>query len=251
MTTFLVAGTGMSLMQLVGAVFFLGFFAVAAVAIRYADVPLVRQAFVGGTFAVFVVVALVSPVQPLPFIHWHKFSHPVEEIETQYQFRVVDVNGEELQYDVGATLVVDGAYLHRYVPRYVTADETEQQTVGTYLVDRANLYRDRIENPPVTRAIRYPPGFVHDRWTPEKVAPYGEFVGLRVYEVTTTTSADGREVVDVSDELVVEIWTDAAPATLTDGSASASADFTHVPASASVDSRSAAPARLVVGGVAA
>lgn len=196
---------GMSLMQFVGAVFFVGFFAAAGVAILFAGNPIVRKGFLAGFFAVLVVVALVAPVQPLPMIHWHKFSHPVPQEQTQYQFRVVDDEGRELQYDVAATLKVDGAYLHRYASEFVNADPDEQREVGAHLVERANAHRNTVEDPPLTRHVRYPPGYVRERWTQEKVAPYGTFVGLRVYELTTTTTADGREVVDVEEELVVDL----------------------------------------------
>lgn len=196
---------GMTAMQFVGAAFFVGFFVAAGIAIRFARNPLVRKGFLAGFFAVLVVVALVAPVQPLPMIHWHKFSQPVPQEQTQYQFRVVDEEGRELQYDVAATLKVDGAYLHRYASEFVAADRDEQREVGAYLVERANVHKATVEDRPLIRYLRYPPGYVRERWTPEKVAPYGTFVELRVYELTTTTTADGREVVDVEEELVVDL----------------------------------------------
>jgi hypothetical protein len=208
MSAVLVAGLGLSLMQLVGVAFFVGFFVAAGVAIHYATTPYVRKGFLGGFFALLLVVALVGPVQPLPLIQWHKFSHPVPEEQQQYQLRVVDGQGRELQYDVAATLSVDGAYLHRYLDDFVEADAAEQRRVGSYLVDRANVHKSEVQNPPLTRSIRYPPGYVRERWTPEKVSRYGEFVGLRVYEITTTTTPDGREVTNVEEELVFEQFYD-------------------------------------------
>lgn len=204
MRTVLVSAPGMSLMQLAGAAFFVGFFVAAGIAIRFATTPHVRRGFLGGFFSLLFVVALVAPVQPLPLIQWHKFSEPVPQTQTQYQLRVVDEEGRELQYDVAATLEVDGAYLHRYLDDFVSADPAEQRRVGAYLVERANVHQAEVENPPPTRSLRYPPGFVHDRWTPAELARYDEFVGLRVYEITTTTSADGREVTNVDEALVFE-----------------------------------------------
>lgn len=229
MRTILVSELGMSLMQLVGAAFFVGFFVAAGIAIRFAARPHVRNGFLGGFFALLLVVALVAPFQPLPLIQWHKFSEPVPQTQTQYQLRVVDEDGRELQYDVAATLAVDGAYLHRYLDDFVAADPAEQRRVGAYLVERANVHRNEVENPPLTRSLRYPPGFVHDRWTPAELARYGEFVGLRVYEITTTTTSDGREVTDVEEELVFEqFYGDAAATSLADADA-APPDVRQVP----------------------
>lgn len=225
---------GVSLMRFVGAAFFVGFFAAAGVAILFAGKPGVRKGFLAGFFAVLVVVALVAPVQPLPMIHWHKFSHPVPQEQTQYQFRVVDDEGRELQYDVGATLKVSGAYLHRYASEFVNADPDEQREVGAHLVERANVYRNTIEDPSPTRYVRYPPGYVRERWTQEKVAPYGTFVGLRVYELTTTTTADGREVVDVEEELVVDLSFDEETVSSTDDSVAPTTNASVAPVTAGV-----------------
>lgn len=208
MTIALVAGIGSSSMRLAGMLFFGGFFLAAFLAIRYAHVSRVRRGFLGGFFAVLVVVALVAPVQPLPMIQWHKFSNPVPQEETVYQLRVVDADGRELRYDSDATLEVDGVYLHRMLDDLVEAEPAEQREIGRHLLEKAREYRVRLANPRPSRFFRYPPGGLFGRWTAEKLAEYDEFVGLRVYEMTAETSPDGRTIVDTEEVLVLELQFD-------------------------------------------
>lgn len=202
---------------------FVGFFLVTLVAIVYADNRHIRQAYVAGLVLTLLLFQTVMPVYVTPFINWHKFSEPRPVETTDYSVYLVDANGQELELDRKATLAFNGI---RMVPveRMLTEySESKNEAIAEWLIERATEYRVGVERDQPRRGAV--PADVRDRplqllrfpahsvgaWTPDDVADYDEFVGIRAYKVTTVTSSDGSEIRYRVSELVLEVYPDGQP----------------------------------------
>lgn len=179
--------------DLLVALFVVGFFAAAVVAVAFGTNRTVRRSYLAGFFTVFVVVNLFVSAIPAPVVHWHKFSHVRPESQTHYEFRVVDASGTELAYDAEATLGTDTVSMSKLHHLIRTEFSHEKNTeVAAHLFERATEYRDGVERRPLARFLRFPPHSTTGTWTTADLGEYDEFVELRLYRLDVETSADGR-----------------------------------------------------------
>ncbi|SFG71412.1 hypothetical protein SAMN04488063_2753 [Halopelagius inordinatus] len=198
---------------------FFGFFAVAGVAIYYNRNRTVRRTFtVGLVVVLFLFQTTVIPLTVPPFTTWHKFSDTWDEERIEYEFRVVDEEGNELRFDGKSTLAFHGirmSLLHDRMTGEFTEDERRE--AAKFLLHSAREYRTELErnNPrrglawtdgeiPPQQMIHFPSHGHVSTWTPSLVENYSEFVGIRLYQMTIETSEDGSEVVSYSEEMVYE-----------------------------------------------
>lgn len=196
-------------------VFFFGFFFVTALAVYLSDRRYVTKSYVAGFLVVMLLFQTVMPIYITPIINWHKFSseRPVEH--TGYEIRVVDANGKEITLDRRGTLSFNGIqpFGDRMANEY--SEETNDK-IAAWLLKRVTEYRmgiergeprrgamprDVVESP--ERLYRFP-AHSTGAWSAYELREYSEFVGIRVYRVTTITSDDGTEIVSQSEELVFE-----------------------------------------------
>lgn len=184
-----------------------GFFAGAIVAIHFHRSDPVRRAFIASFFIGLLFFATISPVVLLPFVQWHKFSEPWPTEVENHQMRVVDEHGEELVLDNRLTLGFEGIRMSGLNQRMVAEfDQTTNERIAAHLLDRAAAYRADLRSPSPTRYLRFPPHGITSTWTDEQVDAYGEFVGIRIYRLTITTSEDGSEVVEYEETLLLEVF---------------------------------------------
>lgn len=185
--------------------FVVGFFLAALVAIALSDNRAVRRTYIGGFFALLIVVNLFSPVTPAPVMKWHKFSEVRETEQTEYVFRVVDAQGSELAYDEAATLSSGTVALATVQQRMRTEFSPEKNAaVARWLLDRADVHRDRVTAQPLSRHLDFPRHGMSNAWTPARLDGYAEFTAVRLYRVDVTLTEDGTEVTSYTETLVYE-----------------------------------------------
>lgn len=182
------------------------FFVGTAIALAFNRRRYVRRTYVAGFFAVLVTINLIGlPV--LPMMYWHKFSEPRPESQTHYEFRLVDTDGDELRYQTEATLAVDGVTLASLQRKMLTDYSREKnERIARYLIQRAREHRQRVTTRSPFRYLRFPPHGLIEGWDRETLARHSAFVGLRLYRVNLTTSADGTKVLSRSEEVVLEFF---------------------------------------------
>lgn len=186
----------------VPAVFF-GFFVVAGVAIFWGRNRYVSRTYLVWFFTILLVVNVAISVIPIPFVHWHKFSDPRPQEQTRYMLRVADADGDEIRYDNKATWNVGGANRATIRAKFRGEFDAEQKrVVSSYLLQRANDRRTRLQRPPWVRFLKFPPHGTGSTWTRENLAEFGPFVSISMYRVEVVTSEDGREIVSSSEDRV-------------------------------------------------
>lgn len=176
---------------------FLGFFALALVAVVFHRRPVVRRVYVVCFFAGLLVVS-VTVVQAYPLNDLHKFSFTGEDEETVYKMYVVDEDGNELRFD------------RRVVPTYAPppppyttmaevlatrCTEREATLVGRYLLARAASYRERVTTggSPLDW-VDFPRHHIEDRWTASQLEDFGTFTALAVDRVDITFEQDSYAI---------------------------------------------------------
>jgi hypothetical protein len=185
--------------------FVVGFFLAALVAIALSDNRAVRRTYIGGFFALLIVVNLFSPITPAPLMKWHKFSEVRETEQTEYVFRVVDTQGAELAYDEAATLSAGSVALATVQQRMRTEFSSEKNAaVARWLLDRADVHREKVTAQPFSRYLHFPRHGLSNEWTPERLDGYSEFTAVRLYRVDLTLTEDGTEVTSYTETLVYE-----------------------------------------------
>ncbi|MFC7020863.1 MULTISPECIES: hypothetical protein [Haloarcula] len=200
---------------------FFGFFAVVGLALLFNRRPEVRRTFAVGFVVVFLLcqVSLVPLTVP-PLTTYHKFSNTWDQERVEYEFRVVDENGQEIPFDSKSTLAFEGIRMSRLHHQMLTEySEAENQEVARFLLQSSREYRGELEAGGGRNALVWSDGGVKLRhavnfpahghvgtWTPAELRQYGEFVGLRLYRVEIETSADGSEVVSKSETVVFEYY---------------------------------------------
>lgn len=215
---------------------------VTAIALYYQDRPGVRKAFVV-LFAFCLITMTLTDLQFLPFISWHKFANAHDTDMTRHQIRLVDDAGREVKYDREAPFANDGI-LHRSIAKQMATeydDETNEE-VAAYLLQQGQEYRVTVENGGrFLRPVRFPPHGLDIGWDRIDTTQYGEFVGLRVYEVHIATDEAGSELVLHEERVVYEYMPNA------DGvNASATSAVLDVPQQVDAPRQADAMARRVV-----
>lgn len=192
-------------LSLVVPAFIVGFFLVSLVAIAWNRNRTVRNVYVGGFFALLLVVNLAAPVTPAPLVKWHKFSEVRDTEKTEYVFRVVDASGAELAYEDDATLNTGSVALTAIQLRMRTEFTPEKNAeVAQWMLDRAHAHRAGVEANSWTRHLAFPKHGLSNGWTPAILDGYGEFTTLRLYRIDLTMSEDGSQVTSYSETLVYE-----------------------------------------------
>lgn len=193
--------------------FFVGFVLFSVVSIWLGDRTVVRRTYLAALLAGLVVTNLFVPFVPYPMTHWNKFSEPRPAERTEHEVRVIDSDGDEIRFEEAAVLRADGGISPWYLTGWFVDDSrlsaAERAIAAQYVLDRANEYRLELANRSFVHLLRFPPhsGTV-DRWTPELLAEYDRFVGLRVYRVELTTTADGTRLASYSETPVYEYFED-------------------------------------------
>lgn len=182
---------------------------VAGLAIYYQDRPGVRKAFVL-LFAFCLISVTLSDLLFLPFFSWHKFANAHDTDLTRHQIRIVDDAGRELKYDREAPFANDGI-LHRSIAKQMVTvyDEETNREVAAYLLQQGREYRVTVEGGGrFLQPVRFPPHGLDIGWDRIDTTQYGEFVGLRVYEIRVETNDAGTELVSVEETLLYEYYED-------------------------------------------
>jgi len=186
---------------------FFGFFLAAVVAAAFYRTRYVRSTFVGSVFVALILFNFVVPTAPPPFVSWGHFSEPTSEVETYHEIRFVDGSGNEIKIDDRLTLEFDAVSMTA-LNRRMRNQYSEQQNeeVARQMLLEAREYREDVCSRTVRDRVRYPHHGLTNVWTPELLEEYGPFVGIRMYEMTFHTSADGTEVVRYEEEVVIEAF---------------------------------------------
>jgi hypothetical protein len=188
------------------AVFF-GFFLAAAVAATLYDRWRIREAFVVSFFIGLLLCNFVLPVAPYPFVAWGHFSEPTPETVTYDEIRFVDERGHELKMDDRLTLEFDAVSMRALIRNMLHEyGERKNEQVTRHLLFQAAEYRERRRDPSRADRVRFPHHGLTSVWTPELLDEYGDFVGVRIYEMTFVTSPDGTKVVRYEEEVVFEMF---------------------------------------------
>lgn len=186
---------------------------VAGAAIYYQDRPGVRKAFV--VLFVFCLLSVtLTDLQFLPFFAWHKFPATVDTDEVRYQIRIVDDAGRELNYDREAPFANDGIKTTTIAKRMATTYDGEtNEELAAYLLQQAREYRATVERGGrFLRPVRFPPHGLDVGWDRIDTTQYGDFVGIRVYEVHYATNEAGTEIASHHEWVVYEYVSDATDA---------------------------------------
>lgn len=187
--------------------FFIGFFAVAFIAIALGRRLYARTAFIAFFFALLLVFNFVAPTALFPFVAWAQFSTPMSETAHHNEIRIVDENGKELKIDNRATLTFDGISIGSLTDKMVeTYDDEQNEAVARHLLRESTAYRDELHTRSSARYLRFPHHGLTSSWTPEILREYDEFVGVRIYEMTFVTSSDGTEIEEYDEEMRLEIF---------------------------------------------
>lgn len=182
--------------------FFVCFFLATLIAMRYNRNGYVRKTYISGFFVLLLVMNLTGP-QVLPLTQWHKFSDPYPQTYVDYELRVVDAGGDELDYDYRATLTVDGVTLRLLEEEMLTEYmEAKNERVACYLLRRARVYRTRLSTRSPLHLLRFPPHGLGSTWSESEISEYGRFTGVRLYRINITTSADGTEITSYSEHVM-------------------------------------------------
>lgn len=155
-------------------------------------------------FSLLFIISLVG-THFFPFMVWDKFPNTYPETETDYELRVITDDDQELPYDFRATLGVDGVY-----EPYLTPKMGEEYSyckniqILEYLLQRARIYRDQVENKSVQSFVRFPPHGLVNMWTKKELDEHGRFTSIRLYKREIRSSSDGTEIRSITKELVIE-----------------------------------------------
>lgn len=189
--------------------FFIGFFVVAFAAIALGSRWHARTAFVVSVLSLLLVFNFIAPFALSPFVAWSQFSNPTPETVHHNEIRVVDANGHELKMDNRATLTFDGISLGPLTTAMVEQyDDDKNEVVARHLLKESNAYREELETQSPSRFIRFPHHGLSSSWTPDVLQGYDEFVGIRIYQMTFVTSADGTEIEHYEEEMILETYPD-------------------------------------------
>jgi hypothetical protein len=184
--------------------FFVCFLLCTLVAILFGRKRYVRTSYIAVFFSLLVVVNLVG-APALPLIDWHKFSDPPPQTYVEYEFHVVDADGNELDYDHRATLFVDGVTMSPLHKRMLNAySPGKNEGIACYLLNRAREYRTTVQTRSLLHFLRFPPHGLENTWSAEGLSRYSEFVGIRLYRLEMNTSTDGSEIGSSSGKTVFE-----------------------------------------------
>lgn len=186
------------------ALLFVLFYVVLAVVFALKSRYPLKKPFLAGFFVI-LCVTVVAGTHFLPFMAWDKFPNTYPETETEYELRVLTEDGQELVYDIRATLGSDGVN-----DEYLTTAMAEEYSYCTnietmaYLLDRARIYRWQVENSSVLTFVRFPPHGLTDMWTKKGLQDYSRFVGIRMYAREVTSTKDGASIRSTREELLLE-----------------------------------------------
>jgi hypothetical protein len=187
--------------------FFVAFFLLAAVAVRYATHRWIRQGYLA-YFFLFLLVVNLTGMPLFPFVSWYKFSEPLPETITRYEIRVADAAGDELVYDARATPPMNGPHLWTVGERMATVyDRGKACRAGRFFLDRARRYRDRVQRDSFDLAERvdFPRHVLDRQWNANELDAYTEFTTLRIYRVTFETAPSGRAVESYRERLALAV----------------------------------------------
>jgi hypothetical protein len=139
-----------------------------------------------------------------PLVHWHKYSGEYSQEMTESELRIVDANGNELEYVDRALLGVgsDGPNMDPLVSEFRECEAGQNRAIAQYMLRAAQDYRNEVATRSIVRRVRFPPHVLHSAWTPSELRSHDRFVGIRLYEITVTTSATGDEFTSRSDRLM-------------------------------------------------
>jgi len=190
---------------LVRPLFFLVFFTFTAVALYYRDRVHLRKSYLTFFFICLLVVNIVS-VQMFPVVHFHKFSSPGPEHQTLHEIRIVDENGNELDYDPRATPPLTGSRVFSLGERMVhDSDEQKRCDTAEFILTQSHDYRTSVESGEnIQDRIQFPRHTVDYKWTGNALNDYDEFVKLKIYETNVEFSGDGSGAEVTTEELVYE-----------------------------------------------
>lgn len=180
------------------------FFAALALVYVYKDRYPLKKPFLVVFFSLLAATSLLG-TQFLPFMAWDKFPSTYPETETEYELRVVTDDDQELLYDIQSTLRSDGVY-----EPYLTTSMAEEYSycknilIMEYLLQRARVYRENVEQRSILTFARFPPHGLVDLWTKKELREHGEFTGIRLYERDIQSSDDGTEITSISERMMVE-----------------------------------------------
>jgi len=186
---------------------FFGFFLAAVVAVAFYRTRYVRRTFVASVFVALILFNFIVPTAPPPFVSWGHFSEPTSEVETYHEIRFVDGSGNEIKIDDRLTLEFDAVSmvaLNRRMRNHYSEQHNEE--VARQMLLEAREYREDICSRTLRDWVRYPHHGLTSVWTPELLEEYGPFVGIRMYEMTFHTTADGTEVVQYEEEVAIEVF---------------------------------------------
>lgn len=189
--------------------FVIGFFLAALVAIALSERRLVRSGYLGGFFALLLVVNLFGPVTPAPVVKWHKFSEVRGTEKTEYSFRVVDGQGNELTYDEDATLE-SGSVALALVRAKMQNEFSPEKNAETarWLLDRANTHRSDVLAQSPSRHLAFPRHGFSNAWTATELRDYTAFTTVRLYRLDVAVDADGTAVTSYEETLLYEYHVD-------------------------------------------
>lgn len=203
--------TPLEILYLIRFVVVVGFFAFAGVMIYLSR----THEWARSVFVVAMLIGLfvptVSGILFPPFANWYFFTSPAESTNTGYQVFVVDETGNELRYSPYAAAPGKAdTQGERIITEYDA--ETDCQTAA-FLLRQAREHRANIQDglSPL-EYIRYrgilgraPYRSPNDvSWTQDELQRFNTFVGIRVYTINVTTSADGTEITDMNRALSFE-----------------------------------------------
>lgn len=201
-----IAGQFGSKTLLLGA-FFIVFFLLAAVAVRYANQRWIRQGYLA-YFFLFLLVVNLTGMPLFPFVSWYKFSEPLPETITRYEIRVADGTGDELVYDARASPPMNGPHLWTVGERMATVyDQKKACRAGRFFLERARSYRDRVQRDSfdIAERVDFPRHVLDRQWNASELDAYTEFTALRVYRVTFETAPSGRTVESYQERLALAV----------------------------------------------
>lgn len=176
--------------------FFIGFFLISAIAIRFNRNKHIREGYIV-LFICLLLFVNISTISLFPFMHWYKFSEPRTAETTSHLIKVVDSDGRELLLDARATppLIGSSYYALGYQMDEVYSPEKRHE-VGGYLLGNACQYRERLQRGslPLTKLIEFPRHTLDYQWSAQHLNGYSEFTAIHVYDVRMQTSEDGRRI---------------------------------------------------------
>lgn len=166
-----------------------------------------KDGFIAYIFIGLLACNFVLPLAPHPFVSWGHFSEPTTETVTYEELRLVDERGAELKFDSRATLTFDSASMRpvRERVRKEAADGGENETARA-LIEQASAYRKSVKSRSTVDKMKFPHHGLTSTWDPKTLDQYGEFVGIRLYEMTFVTTPDGTTVTEYEETVVAETF---------------------------------------------